>query len=165
MLRTDELIDEIHVMSTSDRDRPPVCPTPPDVQQITGRGEDGADVVRVVGEELSRIRLAIHAVLDPRTIRVHEPSKQLSRMTDHQAPLPRRQADRSLVLRPPPVLREHARPVVPVGVHLHAPNLGDVTRELWKPPNRRYGLAALLDQMRIAQRTRDPELVDAAGLP
>src|SRR4051812_10935531 len=64
-LRADELVQRGDRFATGDRDVPGVALPPGDAQLVECVREDLADVVRRVGEEVTRIGVALDRVADP----------------------------------------------------------------------------------------------------
>lgn len=72
----DEGVENRHRLPPGNRDRVPPRASPTHSQDVAGTAEDVADVARIAGEQIPRVRASIHAVDEPAPIRVDEASKE-----------------------------------------------------------------------------------------
>src|SRR5215207_2004045 len=101
-LRADELVHPRDRISPRDRDVPGVHDAPFDAQQIARVAEDPSDVIRAVGEGVTRIAVRLFGVMDDvqatAAVRVDQPAEQQVRLSSDDVLLPIRSRDPPLML-------------------------------------------------------------------
>jgi hypothetical protein len=134
----------------------------PHAYRIARISEDLEDVLREVREEVTRILVPAlgNAVNHPTPAGVNQASQELARVLPHDGNLPGGKNDRAPVLGTDAVLREDTRPVLPIRIHVEAPDLRCQTDALHVAvSNASYRLPAFEDDPPIAGVQRDPKFV------
>jgi len=117
VLRSDDRIELRDIRSPGYGEGPPVRPSPGHPECITGVGEDGTDVIRVIREHVARILATVHSVDHATAVGVDQPAQQHLRIRIDDPFLPTNELYPTAVLRSWSVLRKHARPVIPARRH------------------------------------------------
>lgn len=138
-LRANEGVEQGDARRARDRHVAPIVACVLDPNASARFAEDPADVVGDLREEVARVILAVHAVEDTAAVGVDEAAKKLSGAPVDDLLLPLREFDRSLVLRPWPVLREVSDPQLRVATDL------DGTRWSFRTRTRLPGITACID--------------------
>src|SRR3954447_5371110 len=127
-LRSHELVEGSDSLATGNRDVARVALAPGNPELVERVGEDVADVVGGIAEEVARIRVALRGaahpafrpVRDATAVGVDEPADQRPRICADHLQLPGIQDDPPRVLHPRPMLWEQAEPVPGRGLHRYA---------------------------------------------
>ena len=134
----------------------------PDTDSSARLSEDLTDVGGSIREEISRIGVLPlpNSVHDSATVRMDQPAQEFLRFVGSDLRLPRREPDAALMLPPRTMLREHARPMPPVGIDLDASLVINRSNAIdFAIPNRRHRPADLLDRVPVSGVLHDAELV------
>src|SRR3954469_23796114 len=123
-LRSHELVEGSDGLATGDRDVARVALAPGDPELVEGVGEDAADVVGGVAEEVARVGVALgcaahpalRPVRDATAVGVDEPADQRPRICANHLQLPGFQDDPPRVFHPWPVLRQQMKPTLRVAL-------------------------------------------------
>jgi hypothetical protein len=137
-----------------------------DAQEVTCFAEDLPYVVRVIGERVSRVALALDHVQISSAIGMDQAAEQPFGVLHDDPSLPRLEVDGTQILHPHPVLREQARPVLPVGENVHAPrSMNEPDSGLRKSTDAPNRLCALVDDPDVTDIEAHAQLVDASWTP
>jgi hypothetical protein len=124
-LGADEAIQETDALFLCNGQISSVVLPPVHSEAIACSAEQTANVLRCVGEVVTRIWRAIYPIENPATVGVNQASKKRRRAPINERLLPLSQADRALVLPTGTMLGEKARPMLRVRRHLRAPDTRD----------------------------------------
>ena len=132
-LRADEGIERANVRPPGDRDLVRFGIRGTNADREACLPDNPTDVLRSVREEIPRVGVSPvpNSVDDAAPVRMDQPTRKAPWLLGNDRRLPGGQ------LRPRTVLGEHARPVLPIGVHLDTPDMVHGSNTIDAPPRDR----------------------------
>jgi hypothetical protein len=161
-LGANEAIQETDALSFCNGQIPSVVLSPLNSEAIACSAEQTANVLRCVGEVVTRIGRAIHPIEDPAPVGMNQTSKKGRRVPINERLLPLGQADRALVFATWTMLGEKARPMLRVRRHPCAPDTRDAANTVWQ--DLVDGQLTFVHQYRIGVTADDPQSVDVSRM-
>jgi hypothetical protein len=158
-LRPDDRVESRDILGPGYCEGLPVRLSTGDPERVARRGEDRADVVGVVREHVARVLATVDPVDHSTSVGVDQSSQQQIRVGLGDPFLPRNEPYLAAMLRSWSVLREQARPVVPMRGYHDAPrgaHSSDSHLLPWSHGTDR--LRAFIDDGRIASIQRDTQM-------